>query len=302
MSGAEVAAALKTADGCLTSWGVRSFSAETIAQADRLRIIGHAAGTVRRLVPPESYDQVVVLSAAPLMAKSVGEMTFGMVIAARRGLIRHHNAFVFDGTRGDPGLYASGDFIHNHGLHHTKVGIIGASSTGRYFLRFLLAYEDDIEVLLYDPYVSAEAAAGMGVRKVDLDELLSSCDVVSLHAPLNETTAGMIGRREVKLLKDGALLVNTARGGLIDHDALYEELATGRISAALDVYLETIRGKYAESPYRNLPNVLIAPGIAGPSAEVAKTLGLHVIRDMKAFFAGEKLKYQVLRSMLAYIA
>ncbi len=100
--------------------GVRSFSAETIAQADRLRIIGHAAGTVRRLVPPESYDQVVVLSAAPLMAKSVGEMTFGMVIAARRGLIRHHNAFVFDGTRGDPGLYASGDFIHNHGCTTPK--------------------------------------------------------------------------------------------------------------------------------------------------------------------------------------
>ncbi|HHW08422.1 MAG TPA: hydroxyacid dehydrogenase [Firmicutes bacterium] len=303
MTEAEVAAALAPADGCLTSWGLRPFSAETIAQAKKLRIIGHAAGSVRKLVPPESYDQVVVLSASPLIAKSVGEMAFGMIIAARRQFVRHHNAFATQGTRGDTVLYPSGDYSHNHGLHHTKIGLIGASATGRYLLRFLKAYEDDIEILIYDPYLSAEDAEILGVRKAELDELLSSCDVVSLHAPLNEKTAGMIGRREVKLMKDGALLVNTARGGLIDHEALYEELATGRIYAALDVYLETLRdAQCAASPYRKLPNVLITPGMAGPTIEVSRTLGLHIIRDMQTFFSGGRPRYQVLREKLTYIA
>ena len=300
----EIGALLADADACLTSWGVPGFAPETIEALPRLKIIGHAAGSVKKLVPLNAYERgIVVVNAAPVIAKSVGEMALGMAIAARRHFVRHHNAFALEGTRGDVALRPPGDLSMNFGLHHTRVGIIAASSTGRAFIRHLKAYGDEIEILVYDPFLTGEQADALGVRRCGLDELLRTCDVVSLHAPSNEATRGMIGRREVSLLKDGALLINTARGPLIDYDALYDELKTGRIYAALDVYLETLTGdQVSASPFRSLPNGLITPGIAGPSAEVMRTLGVHVVRDIHAYLTGGTPKYRVTKEMLSQIA
>jgi phosphoglycerate dehydrogenase-like enzyme len=286
----EMQALLADADGCLTGWGVQ-IPEVALVDAERLKIIGHMAGSVKRVVPPVAYERgIVVTHAAPLIAKSVGEMALGLIIAGLRCMVEHDAAFKQFGTRGDDRL----PYSTNRGIAGSKVGIVGASMTGRELIRLLHAFGDDVAIAVHDPYLSEHGAGLLGVHQLELDELLATCDVVSLHAPVTDATRHMIGAREVALLKDGALLVNTARGALIDHAALLAELRTGRIKAALDVYLETLRAEeVAVSEYRQLPNVIITPGRAGPSAQVLKQMGAAIVDELARFFTGLPPRYQV---------
>jgi phosphoglycerate dehydrogenase-like enzyme len=111
----------------------------------------------------------------------------------------------------------------------------------------------------------------------------------------------MMGKNEFAMMKDGALFINTARGALVDHNALYEELKTGRLKACLDVYLETC-SEPVKSRYRQLSNVLITPGIAGPTAQTLKEMGDTIVEDLRRFFAGEKPENRVDPKRLAIIA
>ncbi len=259
--------------------------------ASRLKIIGHLAGSVRRVVPAVAYDRgIVVTHAAPIIARSVGEMALGLIIAGLRCMVEHDAAFKQLGTRGDDRL----SYATNRGLQGSRIGIIGASMTGRELIKLLRPFGEDMDICVADPYLSDYAAGELGVTKLELAELLSTSDVISLHAPSTEETHHMIGEREVKLLKDGALLVNTARGALIDHDALLAELKTGRIKAALDVYLETLSAdQVALSEYRTLSNVIITPGRAGPSAQLRRQLGAAIVDEFARFFTGLPPRYAV---------
>src|SRR5690606_27832962 len=109
------------------------------------------------------------------------------------------------------------EWIHGGGFG-TRVGIVGASRIGRRLLRLLESFEFD--VVVSDPCLDAQEAARLGARLVGLDELFATSSVVSLHAPLLDDTREMVGRDQLGLLKDGSVLVNTARGALIDQDAL----------------------------------------------------------------------------------
>ena len=303
-SDSEMAKLLTDADGCLTGWGV--IVPETaIASATGLRIIGHTAGSVKRIVPKLAYERgIVVLSAWKLMAKSVGEMAFAMAVAGMRNFAAHDYAFKVCGTAGDRTIRGSATrsgLSKTFGLHHTTIGIIGASATGRYFIRLLKGYGDDVNVLVYDPYLPESDAEALGVAKVPLPELLSQSEVVSLHAPRTPETEGMMNKEVFALMKDGALFINTARGALVDHNALYAELETGRLKACLDVYLETCPDP-ANSPYRKLRNVLITPGIAGPSAQVLQTMGAVIVDDFERFFSGKEPEHRVDPNRLGIIA
>jgi pentatricopeptide repeat protein len=295
----EMGELLAQVDGCLTGWGVR-IPESALEKADRLKIIGHMAGSVRRVIPVSAYERgIVVTHAAPVIAKSVGEMALGLTIAGLRCVVEHDSAFKQKGTYGDPSL----GYGTNRGLHGSRVGIIGASSTGREFIKLLQAFGDEVEIWVYDPYLSEHGAGQLDVQKVELAQLLSECDVVSLHAPATDETYHMIGVDEVKMLKDGALLVNTARGSLVDHDALLTELKSGRIKAALDVYLEMLSsGEVPASAYRQLKNVIVTAGRAGPSAQVRKQLGAAIVDEFARFFTGLEPRYRVKKEKLGVMA
>jgi phosphoglycerate dehydrogenase-like enzyme len=290
---------LKDADGCLTGWRVR-IPESALEDAEHLMIIGHLAGSVKRAFPPTVFDKgIVVTHTAPVIARSVGEMALGLIIASQRQMIEHDTAFKQLGTRGDERL----PYETNRGLQGSRIGIIGASMTGRELIKLLRAFGDDVEICVADPYLSDFAAGALGVQKLELPQLLASCDVISLHAPSTEQTFHMIGVNEVQLIKDGALLVNTARGALIDHEALLAELKTGRIKAALDVYLETLsKDEIALSEYRKLPNVIITPGRAGPSAQLRQQLGATIVDEFARFFTGLPPRYQITAKRLASMA
>src|SRR5439155_26497809 len=129
---------------------------------------------------------------------------------------------------------------------------------------------------------------------------LATVDVVSLHCPALPETEHLLNERTLGLLKDGAVLINTARGKLIDHVALLKELQTGRISAGLDVYLETLTDDEVPlSAYRQLKNVVITPGIAGPAGRLTKRMATFIAEEFERYFAGRPLVRWVTTSMLA---
>jgi phosphoglycerate dehydrogenase-like enzyme len=147
------------------------------------------------------------------------------------------------------------------GNYRATVGLLGASLIGRRVAELLRPF--DLEVLLHDPYVADDEVGALGAEPVGLDELFARGGVVSLHAPLLPSTRGMVDARLLGLMRDGATLINTARGGLVDEAALIDALEARRIRAAgLDVFADE---PPASARLRRLPNLILTPHMGGVS-------------------------------------
>jgi phosphoglycerate dehydrogenase-like enzyme len=156
-------------------------------------------------------------------------------------------------------------------LRGRTLGIVGFGGIGRAVVRLLAGFGMQMP-LVYDPLVAPAELARLGARPAGLDELLAQSDYVSLHCPLNEATRGLIGRRELALLKPTAYFINTARGGIVDEDALYDALAARRIAgAAIDCFV----GEPLAAPPRlaALDNVLLAPHSIAWTHELFRDIG-----------------------------
>ncbi|MCR6633463.1 NAD(P)-dependent oxidoreductase [Devosia sp.] len=147
----------------------------------------------------------------------------------------------------------------------------------------------EVSVRLYDPYVSKAQARLLGAELVSLDELMSTSDIVSLHPPLNETTQGMIDARHLSLMKDGATLINTSRGLVVDQDALVRELSSGRIDAILDVTHPDVLP--ADHPLYDLSNVFLTPHISGSMGPEIGRMGEHVASELSRIVHGQPLAF-----------
>ena len=145
-----------------------------------------------------------------------------------------------------------------------------------------------MRILVSDPYASPEAAAEMGVSLVPLDTLLAEADILSVNAPLTDETRHMINAETIARMKDGALLINTSRGGLIDEEALVAALTSGKLAgAALDVF-ET-EPFAADHPFRTMENVILTPHVAWRSTEALRDLTLEVTGNVIDYFEGRPL-------------
>jgi phosphoglycerate dehydrogenase-like enzyme len=165
-------------------------------------------------------------------------------------------------------------------------------------LRLLAPF--DLRPLLADPYVTAADAAELGAELVELPDLFRRSDVVSVHAPALPETRGLVSAALLALLPDGATLINTARGALIDEYALIAQLRTGRISAVLDV--TEPEPPAVDSPLWQLPNVLLTPHAAGALGTELFRLGTCAADELARFAAGEPLAFAVDPSRLAVLA
>jgi len=292
-SAEELPRLLPGVEAVVTSWGSPAFTPEAIAAADRLRIIGHAAGTVKHLVPEEGYRRgITVLSGAAVIADGVAEYTLWAMLSMQRDLYRYQKRM-----KEERGWRRSGDGWA-HELYYGKVGIVAASMVGRRVIELLRPFR--CEVMVYDPYLSEQAAAELGVRKVDLDELMRTSDIVSDHAPVTRETQGLLGAAQFRLMKDGALFINTARAWTLDEEALLAELRTGRIRAVLDVFDREPLAP--DSSFRDLDNVLLTPHVAGSTTELRLRLVEAIAEDMARFFSGEQPRLAVSWNRLRIMA
>jgi phosphoglycerate dehydrogenase-like enzyme len=291
----ELAELIVGVDGCITSWGSPRFTEGVLERADRLRIIGHAAGSVKPYVTDEVFRRgIVVVNAASAIGVGVAEFTLAMMLNCLRAIPQHIEAMRMRNWR-----FKEERGVRTYDLRGKTVGLIGFGFVARELVKLLKPF--DVRILVYDPYISGDDAERYGVERVDLDRLLSLSDIVSLHAASTPETYHMIGEREFNLMKPNAILINTARGALIDEKALIEALKARRISwAALDVFEEEPLPE--DSPLYDLDNVFLTPHIAGLSDERRSMLFGVVVEDFKRFFSGEKPLNVVEYSRLRFLA
>ncbi len=282
---------LASADACLTSWDVAPLDAEVLAAAPRLRAMAHMGGSVKRFISEAAWERGIhVTSAAPALARDVAETTVGLMIVGMKRvwpLAEHVRQ----------GGWRESSWWPARELYRKQVGIVAASNVGRHVIALLQPFGP--RILLYDPFISAEQAAALGVEQVGLDDLLRRADVVSLHAPAKPDTYHLLDARRLTLMKDDALLINTARGNLIDEPALVSELSRGRFFAFLDV--TDPEPPALDSPLRRLPNVVVIPHIAG-CIEDCTRLGDVAVEELRRFFAGEDAIYRITKEILERIA
>src|SRR6478752_5901246 len=168
-------------------------------------------------------------------------------------------------------------------LSEKTVGIVGLGRIGVLVAQRLSAF--GMKVVAYDPYVQAGRAAQMGVRLVDLDTLLAEADFMSVHLPKTAETIGLIGTEQLHRVKPSLVLVNAARGGIVDEDALYAALKEGRVAAAgLDVFAQE---PCTDSPLFELENVVATPHLGASTDEAQEKAGLAVARSVRLALAGE---------------
>jgi phosphoglycerate dehydrogenase-like enzyme len=151
----------------------------------------------------------------------------------------------------------------------------------------------EVRTVVYDPYLSDEDAAGLGTRRTDLRTLMATSDLVSLHAPLLPSTRGMIGAAELAALRDGAVFVNTARGALVDQEALVRELQTKRIRAVVDVTDPEVPDP--GSSLWDLDNVVLTPHVAGSRGLELRRIGERAVAEIGRLTRGEQLLFEVSR-------
>ncbi|MET7745563.1 hydroxyacid dehydrogenase [Streptomyces sp. NPDC005385] len=289
-----LAPALAGTEILITGWGAPALDHATLAAAPRLRAVLHSAGTVRGLISGPCWERgLLISSAAHANAVPVAEFTVAAVLLAGK------NAFgLRESLRTGHRLSPASADLAGVGNFGRRVGIIGASRVGRRVLELLSPF--NLAVRLCDPYVDAAEAARLGVELVSLEVLLASSDIVSLHAPDVPQTYRMLDRQRLAAIPDGATLINTSRGALIDPQALTDELISGRLNAVLDVTEPEPLPR--DSPLYDLPNVFLTPHIAGSLGNELERLGRAVVEEAERLVDGLPLVHQVLRTDLERIA
>jgi len=213
-------------------------------------------------------------------ARAVAEFTVGMIIAETRNIGRGHRALAGGVWRSDLYLYERAP----HELNGQTVGLIGFGNIGRMLPAYLKPF--GVRVLAYDPYVPDEVFVVSGAERVtDMEFLLAESDIVSLHARVTPETRGFIGEAQFRRMKPGAYFINTARGPMVDYDALYRALSEGRLAGA---GLETfaMEPPPPDWPLLKLENVTLSPHIAGASKESAALAADQVASALAVWRAG----------------
>ena len=249
-----------------------------IEKMDRMKIIGRAGAGVDNIDVDAATEQgVLVMNTPGGNTISAAEHTVAMILALCRKIPLANqslqnaewNRKAFVGTE----------------LFEKTVGIVGLGRIGREVAKRLRAF--DTTVIGFDPMLSSEAIKDAGVEPVDLDTIITRSEILSLHLPLNDTTRGMIGVRELALMKPGSFVINCARGGVVDEQALLSSLEAGHTKGAgLDVFEQ----EPLEFPSQliNHPNVVATPHIAASTGEAQKRVALTIARQIALFLKGEK--------------
>jgi len=285
---------LAQADVLLTGWGCPRIDASVLARAPSLRAIIHAAGTVKGHVDTAVWARGVrVSTAAAANAVPVAEYTVAAIVFANKRIFRLQRLY-----------YAARGFrlwprqVPDLGNHERTIGLVGASRIGRLVIERLRPF--DFQVLVQDPFLTSDEAARLGVERVSLDDLVARADVVSLHAPSLPETHHLLDARRLALMRDGAVVINTARGALVDMDALTRELVSGRLDAVLDVTEPEVLPK--ESPLYDLPNVWLTPHVAGALGRETQRMADLALSELARYVRGEPFEHEVRVDDLARIA
>ena len=250
--------------------------AEALAAAPELRVVARAGiGLDNVDVPAATERGVLVVNAPTSNVVSAAEHAVALLLAAARRVPQADASL-------RAGRWERSAFT---GVEITEktVGVIGLGRIGVLFAQRMAAF--DVELIAYDPYIQPGRAAQLGVRLVSLEELLRRSDVLSVHLPKTPETVGLIGPAQLAMTKRGVILVNAARGGLVDEAALADALRSGQVGAAgIDVYATE---PCTDSPLFELPNTVVTPHLGASTTEAQDKAGTAVARSVRLALQGE---------------
>jgi D-3-phosphoglycerate dehydrogenase len=271
----ELLAALPQADAVLVRSATR-LDAEALGVAPSLKVVARAGVGLDNVdVRTATQQGVMVVNAPTSNIVSAAELAIALMLAAARHLSPAHAAL------------RAGDWKRSRytgiELFEKTVGIVGLGRIGVLVAQRLTAF--GMKVIAFDPYVQAGRAAQLGVRMVTLEELMAEAHFLSVHLPRTPETVGLIGAEQLRLARPDLVLVNAARGGIVDEAALYDALKTGQIAAAgLDVFADE---PCTDSPLLELENVVATPHLGASTEEAQEKAGIAVARSVRLALGGE---------------
>jgi D-3-phosphoglycerate dehydrogenase len=267
--------ALAAADALIVR-SATTVDAEALAAGPGLKVVARAGVGLDNVdVAAATARGVMVVNAPQSNIVSAAEHAVALLLAVARRIPAAHASLT-------AGEWKRSRFTGVE-LTGKTAGLLGLGRIGALVAQRLSAF--GMRLLAYDPYVSAARAAQMGVSLVSLPELLAECDVISVHLPRTPETLGLIGKDELSTCKKGAILINAARGGLVDEAALAEALRSGHLGGAgIDVYAKE---PTTSSPLFDAPNVVVTPHLGASTEEAQEKAGLSVARSVRLALSGE---------------
>ncbi len=261
-------------------WGTPKLDLEHYKKLPNLKLYMYTAGSIAPVISADLAEtDLRIIGGNNVFAKSVAEGALAYMLVSLRNIEEYLGVMRDGGWKNE-------DYF-NRGLLGKKVGIVGFGTISKYLMDALKWF--GCEILIYSGYITDEDAAKYNGRVATLEEIFSTCDIVSLHSTLTERTTGMITRELLSMLKPDALFVNTARGQIVDEEALFEFLVDERFFAALDVYNGMPQ---ADHPVRKKKNVFMMPHMAGPTIDARELVTLELCDDLARWQKGEKLQHE----------
>lgn len=259
---------------CILSRSETDITAELIEKGKNLKVIARAAVGIENIdVECATKNGILVINTPAQNTNSAAELTIGLLLNATRNLISAHNKIKSGGW--DRHKFTGTELLNK------TIGIVGLGNVGHRVAKFARGF--DMKVIAYDPYLSDSRFDELGVTKVDLITLLKTSDIISLHVPKVKETIGMIGEKEIKLMKKNVILINAARGGIIVESALVKALEQKIIGfACLDTFeIEPMTNENL----RQLENVILTPHIGASTNEaqlrIAENIASQTIRALR---------------------
>jgi D-3-phosphoglycerate dehydrogenase / 2-oxoglutarate reductase len=271
LEGAALAAVLEECDAVIVR-SATSITRESLPLSNRLRVIGRAGVGVDNIDLAAATERgIAVLNAPAGNTISAAELAFALLLAVVRRIPAADRSM-------KAGEWDRKSF-NGVELFGKTLGLIGAGRIGGEVARRARAF--GMRVIAHDPFITPERAAALELDAVELDEVITTADVISLHVPLTDRTQGMIGAAELRRMRRGCIIVNAARGGVLDEAALGDALESGHIAgAAMDVFAQ--EPLPADHRLRRLPNVVLTPHLGASTAEAQQNVALEITQAVRA--------------------
>ena len=283
---------IEGADIAITSWGNTAIDKEILSVCPDLKLVAHAAGSVKPIVSDDLWEKGVrVLSSACPLGEGVAETALGFTISASK------NFYNLNSSLRNGGWNEGKENIKE--LFDLKIGVIGFGWAGKHYVKLLQSFY--VDVYCYDPFIDEKEMAEKGAEKADFQWILANCDIVSVHAPSIPSTHHMFNAQTLSLMKKDAVLINTARGSLVDENALYEFMASGNLKyACIDVFDPEPPAK--DNRLFTLPNIIATPHLAGLANNGLKRIGIFITEEVDNFQNGRPMRGEVTKEMLEKMA
>jgi D-3-phosphoglycerate dehydrogenase len=272
----ELLAALKSGVDAVLIASATKMDAEAISAATGLRVIARAGVGLDNVdIPAATAAKVLVINAPTSNIVSAAELAIALMMASARNISPAHASL-------RAGKWARSKFSGTEMFEKT-LGIVGFGKIGQLVAHRMKAF--DMNVIAYDPYLNAEKVSTLGVKLVELDELLKNSDFITIHLPKTKETVNLIGEEALSKVKPTVHIVNAARGGVLDEAALYKAITEGRVAGAgIDVYATE---PCTDSPLFSLDQVVATPHLGASTEEAQERAGIDVAHSVRKALAGE---------------